>query len=153
MNFTQIKIHKNRVHLEYLERKDDDHTDHMIDSPDGPLKSFTTAFSNITEDFISILELPKNLIERTKVHTINISYNGEDHNRNVIVSANISIEKTKDSFNVNTPLRSLDSNEGGKMLELTTAKRFEILFVEAEKFINGSREQINLFEMKKKAAN
>ena len=145
MEFTKIKLSKNRIHLEYLIRKDNDHTDFTFDHPDDSLLSFSQSLKALREDFLKVLELPNDakMIERTSLHTISISYKGEDHNRSVIISGNIAT--SNGSFNVNSPLQRMDCLEG-EGLTVETFTKIEKVIQEATKYVNGERQQTEMFE-------
>ena len=152
MDFIKIKVSKQRVHLEYTDRKDDNYSDYSLDSPDDALLSFSQSIKALREDYLKLLELPTDseYLERVDIHTINIAYKGASMDRSVIISANI--RTSTGSYNVNSPLKALDLAEDNSV-SVEFNQRIQKIINEAQKFLDGHRIQGNLFEMNSKAAN
>jgi hypothetical protein len=151
MDFTKIKCNSNRIHLEYIERSEEDFSEYSVNSPNNGLPSFLLSMQNLAIDFLGMLELPDNakFVKRVEIHTINISYKGPELQRSVIISGNI--KTGSGSFNVNTPLQAMD-NEEDKSVSVEFNQKIEQVINEARKFISGDRAQANLFHMPQTAA-
>ena len=147
MNFTKIKVSsKGRVLLSVIERVGDKYTEKSLDSPDEPRIELPTAMAKLRDGFLKICELPNTteMLARVHVHTISISYKGESHIPQVIISANIALTESCGSYNVNTPLRQLEG-EGALMINEDMIPIIEEVFYEARKFWHGERNQLQLF--------
>ena len=146
---THVKYLKGRVTVEWMEFKGDQYYIQILDSPDEPNAAFKNALLGIRKHWLSLLELPndESMVKRVEVHTINISYKGADKTPYIIISANIKLAGENGSFNVNSPVRLLDSSESGVSISGWLKKAIDTLLEEAEKYVKGERKTINLFDI------
>jgi hypothetical protein len=146
MDFTKIKCNEDRIKLEWVERLQDDFSEHSVNSPNNALPTFLANMELLKENFLKLLELPtdETFLERVTIHTINISYSGVELNRCVIISGNI--RTAKGSFNVNTPLQAMD-NPDDISVNVLFNQKVEQVINEARKFVEGERAQGNLFQI------
>lgn len=148
MYLTKIKYNGERVIIEAQTLDDESKLSVICDSKDQPEFEFTDALDNLRKVFLDILEMPTTKADQKKltVHTINFSYKGTDRIPHVILSANFHLSNNQ-SYNVNTPIRTLESVdvESSLLLNADARQAIETMKSRATEYLNGKRSQLNLF--------
>ena len=152
MDFTKIKANADRLHFEYVERLGDDYADFSMNHPNDASPQFMETLKDLRTDFAKLLDLSEetSFIERIEIHTLSISYKGAELNRSVIISGDIKC--ARGSFNVNTPLQALD-NPDDTSVNVLFNQKIQKVINEAEKYLQGEKSQLNMFNLNQVAAN
>jgi len=144
--FTKIKFDGAKVRLEYqvVRPSGGDPDEYTLQCADLPLSEFTTALRALVDDVCVICEFPSS--EASKVKVLGCSLTYTDGILGAVVTATKDLMISPAPLILNTPhLPEKPYSEGGAMLPANTVRRVRALCVEAERYLNGDRQQGSLF--------
>ena len=152
MRFRKIRFNGAAMELVYIENrpgpKGDDRTT-TLTSETLPLPDFTAALQAFGPLVVSLLGLPKGWENELKVVSVGITQ-GQDDRQRVTVHATHDVKGTNSPWNIHTPLLRQpleDAEEGGVgFYDEEWEQALEDLVTEAVRYINGSRQQTDLFD-------
>lgn len=149
MRFENIKITKNKVILDRLDKHPDGSVFTInLENPNKPLPAFKTALQAFTGWACELIGAPQ-WAEDSNVSSVHLSEEAKTRRRGLMVTLTRKIERAKDRVvTINTPLMHAptDDQEGvnpGTFPQLV-ADMIDTLEEEATKYWNGEREQVEL---------
>jgi hypothetical protein len=149
MRFENIKISKNKVILDRLDKHPDGSVFTInLENPNKPLPAFKTALQAFTGWACELIGAPQ-WAEDSNVASVHLSEEAKTRRRGLMVTLTRKIERAKDRVvTINTPLMHapVDDQEGvnpGTFPQLV-ADMIDLLEEEATKYWNGEREQVEL---------
>ena len=121
-------------------------------SYDEPVQTFKDALQGLCPYLTGFCELPKDYASKIKVRGISASYGDHDDGRKipgVIISGVMQYKKSHGVLPLNTPFKQSEflKESGGDESKLLGEECFEVietLFQEAERYIKGEREKIEI---------
>lgn len=154
---TKVKLGKDsKVHIEYkVERmvKDTpDYDEFTLNCVDKPLPAFELVFIKLRKHVLEICELPSDETDIAKVIVkgVSFSYSGESDVMGVTITASRTLAKSNAPLIINTPHkfdRPHNENQGTEMcLSDDCALLLAELLEQAEKYLDGERAQLEMFD-------
>lgn len=149
MQFSTIKRHNGKVHLcwELTSHGENDIAQATLTSEDEPVEEFIEALEAFKADVLCLLELPRKYTEGLEVTKLSINRESDDGRLGLVITAVKSLPCG--SLVLNTPhlrerLEEGDPGEG----HLTSVQfdRLQAIEEAAEKFVNGQRQQVDMFD-------
>ena len=158
MEILKIKTDKTgRNFFEYQVPKKDGYDIITLDSADEPLPDYTAAFLALRKPFLEICEYSTkdDVVTRTKIKGVSLSWQGEKGDRKfgATITGIIGLNKKAASLMINTPhlfTGNENTEDSALILPVDAIQAIETLLIEAEKYINGERSQIELFGQNEK---
>lgn len=156
---TKVKLRKeNKIHIEYkVERKingKSDYDEFTLSCVDKPRPEFEIVFMDLRKHVLEICELPADVsdIEKVIVKGVSFSYSESESGESIMgatITASRSLSKSNASLIINTP-HKFDTPHNDKqpktfLLTPECADLLNELIDEAEKYIDGNRAQLGLF--------
>jgi hypothetical protein len=154
MRFKKIKLTKEgKVQAEYEVKNQKGTTDeYSFSCADEPKPSFQKAMDDLCQDVLEMCELPRDYLNRIHVSGISLSFGGENETMGAVIIAQMILEKSNVSLNLNTPHKTTDyygeTGDPQQLLNPECVIRIETLIVEASDYVKGIRAQANLFDQK-----
>lgn len=159
--YTKIKIVKEGgMYLEYQEsrKKGEGWDDYTLRTKDNPLPGFVAAFKALAMHVVDMCELPdSDLAEnRVEVRGVSFSYGGDKEVMGAVLTAVRELKRSNTPLNLNTPHKPSepynDPENGGSdkldeksLLDEDCVAALEKLCKEADRFLGGHRQQVDLF--------
>jgi hypothetical protein len=147
IRFTKIKFDGTRMRLEYevIRRGGGDPDEYSLQCADLPLVDFRNALRALVDDVCVICEFPTSEASKVKVLGCSITY--KDGILGAVLTATKDLMTSPAPLILNTPhLPEKPYGEsGGSMLPANTVRRVRALCVEAQRYLDGDREQGSLF--------
>jgi len=158
MKFTKIKLKKGEVELHYQHDKGEQGIDKFtLNSKDEPLASFELSIKKLRKHVLGLLEMPKadKEIKKVTVTSVSLSYAGDDDIMGAVISGVRSLEYSNGVQVLNTPYKPEEpigenADDANILPEECTAIIYELI-IEAEKYLEGERKQIEMFPKDKKS--
>jgi hypothetical protein len=145
--FTKIKFDGSRVRLEYevIRPGGGDPDEYALSCADLPLVAFREALRALVDDVCVICEFPS--LEASKVKVLGCSITYKDGILGAVLTATKDLLACPAPLILNTPhLPEKPYGEGGgSVLPANTVRRVRALCVEAQRYLDGDREQGSLF--------
>jgi hypothetical protein len=145
--FTKIKFDGTKVRLEYqvVRPGGGDPDEYSLQCADLPLAEFRTALRALVDDVCVICEFPSS--EASKVKVLGCSLTYRDDVLGVVVTATKELMISPAPLILNTPHlpEKPYSDSGGSVLPANTVRRVRALCIEAQRYLDGDREQGSLF--------
>ena len=162
---TKVKFGKeNKIHIEYkVERQVNGKTDYdefTLNCVDKPRPEFEVVFINLRKHVLEICELPADVsdVEKVIVKGVSFSYSESESGESVMgatITASRSLSKSNAPLIINTPHKfDVAHNDKQPITLLLTPECADLLYElieEAEKYIDGERSQLNMFDVTVKA--
>ena len=145
MKINKIKYSKGIVEINYNSIRNNIDSEYSIRSKEEPLQSFIKAIDDCKPIFKRILEITDKTDASIVIHTLSFQYHEKQENVSIIISGNILLSESPGSYNVNTPLRYYSGENIDTILETKEVNLLNGLCDEAEKYIQGERNQMKLF--------
>ena len=124
--------------------------DYSVTFHDKAVPSFYKSLDNLKGDVVSLCEFRKELEERIKVTGVTFSYDGETDIMGATIVAQVKLKNSTSPLNVATPhkVSELKDGKGNKKALLTEGcvTLLEKVKEECVSYIDGKREQTNLFD-------
>ncbi len=154
VEFTKIKLNKDfSVLLKYQVPKAENKFDQLsLNCSDHPLQSFNTAMLALRIHVLELCELPVNEININKVTVKSVSFNyvGEKHVMGCTICAVMKLSYSNTPLVLNTPykIKEYYGEKGDEkaLLSNECLSSLENLVEEAQKYLNGEREEIEMFQ-------
>lgn len=156
MKFSRISVTKKGVNLAYEKADEHKSEETVAKSSEQPLSTFVDALQSFTPFVIDLLEIPEEWRANLTVTTLNLS---EDKNgyRGLIVTATRPVPKAYDRpLVLNTPLVREGSDEASDEACTLPDEVLELIGLvetEAVRYLNGEREQRELFNKSESSEN
>ncbi len=154
MRFKKIKLTKEgKVQVEYETKNSKGTTDeYSFSCADEPKVSFKKAMDDLAPDVLEMCELPEDYLNRIRVAGVSFSYGGENEIMGAVIIAQMVLEKSNLSLNLNTPHKIAEfygeTGDKRQLLNPDCVGRLDELIVEASDYVKGIRAQTNLFDQK-----
>jgi len=147
IRFTRIKFDGSRVRLEYqvIRPGGGDPDEYSLHCADLPLVAFREAVRALVDDVCVICEFPSS--EASKVKVLGCSLTYKDGVLGAVLTATKDLMTCPAPLILNTPHlpEKPYGDGGGAVLPANTVRRVRALCVEAERYLDGDREQGSLF--------
>jgi len=149
MRFKKIKAKGDKVHVEYeVENSNGTWDEFSMTSAEKPLSSFEAAISNLEAHVIDMCEFGDN--PAITVTGVSFSYGGDNGVMGASIIAIKTLKGSNVGLNIVTPHKASESYSEGKadpkqLLDEDCIKDLEALCIEAEKYVKGNRQQLDLF--------
>ena len=120
-----------------------------------PSEGFTDALAALVPEVIVIAELPDNQKKGMKIVGVTFSYSGESHKMGAAISVTKLLAGSDSPLSFTTPCKvSINAGEDvqqdkGKLTK-DQEKKLNKLLKEIEKYIDGGKLQVNMFDKKEK---
>ena len=152
----KVELEKIRVHVEWERKNGIGWDELLLTTADRPMQSFHEAMQALRQDVIEMCELPLDYSDRIIVKGVSFSYGGDAEVMGATVTAAMELKYSNVPLNINTPFKAEKPySEGGadpkQLLDPACVRRLYALAIEAERYVNGDREQMDLFAQGKKA--
>ena len=149
MQFSTIKRHNGKVHLswELTSHGQNDIAQATLTSEDEPLAEFIEALDAFEADVLCLLELPQQYKEGLEVTKLTINREADDGRLGLVITAVKSLGCG--SLVLNTPHLRERTEEGDPGEGHVTSVQFDRIHAieeAAEKFVNGQRQQVDMFD-------
>lgn len=145
--FTKIKFDGSKMRLEWqvIRPGGSDPDEYSMQCADLPLADFRNALRALVDDVCVICEFPSS--EASKVKPLGCSLTYKDGILGAVITATKELMISPAPLILNTPhLPEKPYGEsGGAILPANTVRRVRELCVQAERYLNGDREQGSLF--------
>jgi hypothetical protein len=148
MRITKVKYDGAKTRIEYERKRLDGRgfDDYTINCSDAPLASFRDAFNVLAADVIGICELHPD--EQSKLTIRGVTFTNTNDIFGACITALKKLKTANAPLVLNTPhLTEEPYGEGDTstpLLDSETADRLHTLALEAERYVNGEREQGDL---------
>jgi len=123
-----------------------------IRSGDQPLPSFRNLLMKLRPTVIDMMELPNNdeEVKRITINQVSFDYSGDDNVMGAVISAKRKLNYSGTNMALNTPHKFAKKAKGASSSVFNKAviDLLEDLQDEAEKYVNGERQQGELFDKK-----
>ena len=151
MRIKKIKLLDGKVKIEYEVLEGDKiKEEYSLTSVDKPLPSFSAALQALSQSVIDICELPQQDVEYIGIIGVSFSFAGDKQVMGAVITAQKKLKKSDAPLNLNTPhkIKEFYGETGSKhqLLDSETIDKLSTLIEEAERYITGERQQINLFD-------
>ena len=149
MQFSTIKRHNGKVHLswEFTSHGQNDIAQATLTSEDEPLSEFIEALDAFKDDVLCLLELPKKYEDGLEVTKLAINREADDGRIGLVITAVKSLGCG--SLVLNTPHlreRTEEGDPGEGHLTSVQFDRIHAIEEAAERFVNGQRQQVDMFD-------
>ena len=149
MQFSTIKRHNGKVHLswELTSHGQNDIAQATLTSEDEPLAEFIEALDAFEADVLCLLELPQQYKEGLEVTKLTINREADDGRLGLVITAVKALGCG--SLVLNTPHLRERTEEGDPGEGHVTSVQFDRIYAieeAAEKFVNGQRQQVDMFD-------
>ena len=149
MQFSTIKRHNGKVHLswELTSHGQNDIAQATLTSEDEPLSEFIEALDAFKDDVLCLLELPKKYEDGLEVTKLAINREADDGRIGLVITAVKSLGCG--SLVLNTPHlreRTEEGDPGEGHLTSVQFDRIHAIEEAAERFVNGQRQQVDMFD-------
>jgi hypothetical protein len=145
--FTKIKFDGSKVRLEYevIRPGGGDPDEYSLLCADLPLVDFRNALRALVDDICVICEFPSSETPKVKVLGCSLTY--KDGVLGAVLTATKDLMISPAPLILNTPHlpEKPYSDSGGSVLPANTVRRVRALCVEAQRYLDGDREQGSLF--------
>ena len=154
MRFKKIKLTKEgKVQAEYeVQNEKGGMDEYSFSCSDEPKPSFIEALKDLNQDVREMCELPPDYLRRIHVSGVSFSFGGENETMGAVIIAQMLLEKSNVSLNLNTPHKITEyygeTGDPQQLLDPKCTCRLENLIEEAEDYVKGIRAQANLFDQK-----
>jgi hypothetical protein len=109
---------------------------------------FYAALKDLAQDVIDLCELPQGYLDRVSVKGVSVSISGEKDTMGAVITASMQLLKSNQPLNINTPHKTeefyAETGDEAQLLNKDTVRRLYALFNEAERYVDGEREQTML---------
>ena len=151
MRFRKIKLKDDKVILVYEKPGIGAEMDeYSVACSDKPLPSFNEAMKGLVCHVREMCELPDTYDKRIEVKGVSLSYAGKNETMGAVITAAMELHNSVNALNLNTPHKTVEfyAYDGDDKQLLTTGcvDAIETLIEEAQKYLNGEREQGGLFK-------
>ena len=143
MIFTKIKRTKTGMYLAYMGTEIEGGGNYTMESDEEPTPRFITALQDLIPNVLSMCELPNTNIEMYIIKGIILSY-GDEGEQGITITALKQLISSSAPLVLNTPHSKSAEHEG-------LLKKIETLEIEAVKYMQGNRLQLDLFRNQKEA--
>ena len=154
---TKVKLSKDsKVHIEYqiprTTESGNDFDQFTLNCIDKPLPAFELAMLNLRKHVLDICEMPVNDTEvmKIKVNGVSFSYSGDNYVMGATIMASKTLAKSNSPLLINTPHKfdqPQNENQGTEMcLSDDCVNVLVELLEQAEKYIDGERTQLEMFD-------
>ena len=154
---TKIKLGKDsKVHIEYkvprTTESGQDFDQFTLDCVDKPLPALELAMLNLRKHVLDICEMPVDDTEvmKVKVRGVSFSYSGDDDVMGATITASKILARSNAPLMINTPHKfdqPHNENQGTEMLLSDDCVNVLVeLLEQAEKYLDGERAQIEMFD-------
>lgn len=141
--FTRIKSIGAATEIAWRQAKDNGDIDESSrKSTEAPRRELQRALQALASPFLALCELPQSFGGELIIQSIAIDYE-KDGRRGLVITARKTIAASNAPLMVHTP-RLPETEDGGWPLEIP--KLVQSVCAEAERFLNGEREQLTLSE-------
>jgi hypothetical protein len=142
IRWRKIKVTpEQKVFLEYQVKRGKQWDDHTFQCSDMGLESFYDAFKALAEHVQEICELPEeDLIDlRLTVKGVTFTYGGERDTPGAVLTGSRKLKFSNTPLNLVTPHKTVEPYGEGQDEDM------KVLQAEAERYLNGERQQVDLF--------
>jgi hypothetical protein len=113
---------------------------------------FYTTVKSLAPHVLDLCELPDSYMDRIEVRGVSFSYGGEEEVMGATISAQMKLNYSNCSLNLNTPHKASASYSGGEVDDMQVLsdkciKALDVLTDECQLYIDGDRAQGRLFEV------
>jgi hypothetical protein len=148
---TKVKYDGERVAIAYDAIKPDGAADHYtLDCDDAPAPGFTKALQKLAKHILELCELPEEYGQGLTVRGVSFSYSGDHAVMGAVVTALKALQMVASPLVLNTPHQTeapvSDSGDPSVCMTTAFAKDLQAVQVQAERYIDGKRAQVSLFE-------
>jgi hypothetical protein len=148
---TKVKYDGERVAIAYDEVKLGGAADHYtLDCDDAPAPGFTRALQKLAKHILELCELAEEYGQGLTVRGVSFSYSGEHGVMGAVVTALKTLQMVSSPLVLNTPHQTeapvSDSGDPSVCMTSAFAKDLQAVQVQAERYIDGKRAQVSLFE-------
>jgi len=160
--FRKIKVAKSeatardRIVMEFEKPNGPEFDEYALTSGDKAAPEFHTALQALAQDVVEMCELPDDYRQRIVVKSVSLSYGGENSVMGATITAQMMLKKSNPPLMLNTPHKAEDyyaeSGDPKQLLDPACMRRIHALIIEAEQFIDGKREQTDMFAKSDRAA-
>ncbi len=154
MRFTKIKYDGRRISLNYEKLRTDAEPDKFfLESNEKPLPSFNAALQKLKEHIVEICEFEHKYMSSIEVRSVTFSYGGENDTMGATITGLKTLGTANAPLVINTPhLPEEDysgNNPGAHILTMYCVNDLKALTEEAQRYLDGEREQESMFPMEK----
>lgn len=149
VKFRKIKLEKDgKVKLEFFEEKQNggDPDEHTFVSSDRPNPSFPNSMLRLRKAVCEICELPTtdDFIRSIEVRGLSISHSERD-GMGITITALRNLEHSDCPLVLNTPHKTEDGENPKRIMPSWAFNECMVVMEEAQAYLEGDREQIDLF--------
>lgn len=141
-----------KITLEYSTSRDLDWDDFSFTCSQQALPEFYAAFDSLAHHMVEMCELPRQDIQenRVKVRGVSFSYGGENEVMGATLTGIRTLLHSHSPLNLNTPHKASEPYTEGPgdskaLLHDDCVDDLKALCREAERYLNGERQQVDLF--------
>lgn len=154
---TKVKLGKDsKVHIEYkvprTTESGEDFDQFTLDCVDKPLPALELAMLNLRKHVLDICEMPMDDTEvmKVKVKGVSFSYSGDNDVMGATITASKTLARSNAPLMINTPHKfdqPHNENQGTEMcLSDYCISALEEVIEQAEKYLDGERAQLEMFD-------
>lgn len=154
MHVTKIKRLPNAVHITRLEVQGPNEAEIVLKSIERPAPEFDAALRAFVDLVLALLHLPDTYRENLQVTGLSINYEDADERMGLVVTCQKHLPEAKAPLILNTPhlRQALDGEVDPGFFIKGMEDALEVAIGEAKAFINGRREQHDIFADQHEAA-
>lgn len=154
MRFTKIKFDGKRIFLNYETLRDSSEPDKFqFESSEKPSPSFNEALQRLKWHIGDICELETKYIHSIEVRSVSFSYGGENDTMGATITGLKTLGTANAPLVINTPHLPTEDYSGNNpaafTLSVSCIKDIGLLIDEANKYLEGEREQESMFPVDK----
>jgi len=149
--FRKIKVNSDdKIVLNYdEENKNGDWDEYSMVCGEKALPEFYEAMKNLSSFVLDMCELPKGDSSKIRVKGVSFSYGGDNDTMGATITASKLLTHSNTDLNLNTPhkIEEFYSENGdeNQLMPDGCAYALEELIKQAERFLDGEREQLDIF--------
>ena len=143
MRFSKIKYDTKEVSLKWTTEKAGETHEHQLTSAQTPHPDFVAALADLVNDVSTICDFPIDYEDGVRVQSVSLSLSEKTGQRGAVITALKSLAIANAPLVLNTP-HLVEDGESGVMPH-GMPRRLEALQREAAAYLNGKREQTELF--------
>ena len=153
--FKKIKISRDsKVSLTYEQKCQGSWDEYVVNCSERPNSSFRGALAALIPYVVEMCELPQSYEPRVTVGSVSFSYGGEKEVMGATISASMALDNSNCPLNLNTPHKASESytdSEGDPkaLLSEECVVVLDELSYQAQRYLDGDREQLGLFDAKR----
>lgn len=149
MRITKVKSKGDKISIAYQERGISGvWDDYQLRCSDRAKPEFYQALKQLAVEVVAWAEMPKEWVKGLEVRSVTYGYCGEDDIMSATVTATKELDSSDKPLIVHTPQKLSEpytpTADAAVCLPPACVKKLNVLMAEAENYINGEREQMDL---------